>query len=203
VKILSVSDFMDPMFSQVGGDNPFAGVELILSCGDLPPEYLNSLAAAFQAPLYYVRGNHDHRLGPAVAGAGSGIHAQLVHHRGLSILGLDGSRWYNGGPHQYTEGQMRAFIRRLRPLLRREGTLDIVVTHAAPRYIGDADDRCHRGFRSFRSLIQRYRPRYFLHGHVHRRFDQAAERVTTIGSTRVINTSGFYLFEVGGDSQSA
>jgi len=200
MKILAVSDFMDPLFSTLDRGSPFDGVELILSCGDLPPEYLRSLAEAFRVPLYYVRGNHDRRLGIAVPGGGSCIHAQVVRHRGLAILGLEGSRWYNGGPHQYSEAQMRGFFRQVRPVLRplrrRGDRLDIVLAHAAPRHAGDAEDPCHRGFQTFRTMIDRYRPRYFIHGHIHRRFGDPAQRVITVGDTRVINASGYHLLEV-------
>ncbi|MBN1837305.1 MAG: metallophosphoesterase family protein [Spirochaetales bacterium] len=196
MKILAVSDFMVPMFSSLEPPSRFQGVELILSCGDLPPEYLSSLAGAFQAPLYYVRGNHDRRTGISLPGGGSCIHAQVVRYRGLSILGLEGSRWYNGGPHQYTERQMRGFLRRARSELPRRERLDIVVAHAPPRDVGDAEDPCHQGFQSFRRLIERSRPRYFLHGHIHRRFGEAAERIIRIGDTEVINASGYHLLEV-------
>ena len=188
------------MFSELGRGSPFSGVELILSCGDLPPEHLRLLAEAFGVPLYYVRGNHDRRLGLTVAGDGSSVHAQLVQFRGVSVLGLEGSAWYNGGPYQYTESQMRGFIRRVRPALRRNGRLDVVVAHAAPRDLGDAPDPCHRGFRAFRKLIERYRPRYFLHGHVHRRFDDPSERVLRYGDTQVVNCSGFHLLELEEDA---
>jgi Icc-related predicted phosphoesterase len=90
---------------------------------------------------------------------------------------------------------MREIARFLRPRLRRRGPLDIVVTHAPPRRVHDSEDPCHRGFQVYRRLIDRYQPKYFLHGHIHRRFDDPWERITRIGRTQVINCSGYYLFE--------
>ena len=34
-------------------------IDLIISCGDLPPEYLTFFATLCHAPLLYVKGNHD------------------------------------------------------------------------------------------------------------------------------------------------
>ena len=33
--------------------------------------------------------------------------------------------------------------------------MDIIITHAPPRHIHDAEDQCHRGFESFQHLIDR------------------------------------------------
>ena len=35
------------------------GIDLIISCGDLAPQYLSFLATFTHAPVYYVHGNHD------------------------------------------------------------------------------------------------------------------------------------------------
>ena len=197
MKILAVSDFIEPLSSDLLRGNIFSDVQLIISCGDLPPDYLSALSRAFAAPLYYVKGNHDLRYESSPPKNGFDIHAQLVPFGDLTILGLEGSHWYNGRPLQYTEAQMRQIVRFLRPRLRRSKHLDMVVAHAPPRCIHDTDDPCHRGFQVFRRLINRYQPKYFLHGHIHRRFDEPEQRITRIGRTRVINCSGCYLFEYG------
>jgi Icc-related predicted phosphoesterase len=195
MKILAVSDFIEPLASDLLKGNIFSEVQLIVSCGDLPPDYLSALSKAFAAPLYYIRGNHDIRYESSPPKNCYDIHAQVVSFGGLSILGLEGSHWYNGRPLQYSETEMRRTVRFLRPRLRRQGILDMVVTHAPPRHIHDSDDMCHRGFQVFRRLIDRYQPKYFLHGHIHRRFDDPEQRITRIGPTRVVNCSGYYLFE--------
>ncbi len=195
MKILAVSDFIEPLSSDLLRGNILSDVQLIISCGDLPPDYLSTLSRAFAAPLYYVRGNHDLRYESRPPKNCFDIHAQLVPFEDVTILGLEGSHWYNGRPLQYTEAQMRQIVRFLRPRLHRSKHLDMVVAHAPPRYIHDTDDPCHRGFQVFRRLINRYQPKYFLHGHIHRRFDDPEQRITRIGRTRVINCSGCYLFE--------
>lgn len=196
MKILSVSDYVEPSLYDQFDPERFQGVDLILSCGDLPPEYLSYLNSAFHAPLYYVRGNHDIRYESKLPDGCIDLDARLIQFQGLGILGLAGSRWYNGGPQQHTEGQMRKTIRGLRLKLWWNGGPDIIISHAPPRHIHDAEDLCHRGFRSFRWLIDHYSPAYFLHGHIHRDFSDPSQRITTVNQTRVVNSYGYTLFDI-------
>lgn len=196
MKILIVSDYVEPTLSDRNAAERISEVELVVSCGDLPPEYLSFLRGAFNVPLYYVRGNHDIRYRSAPPEGCENIHGRLVRFGGLRFLGLEGSRWYNGGPYQYTELQMKRTIRRLRPLMWWHRGVDVVVTHAPPRYIRDAEDPCHRGFKSFRWLIEKYSPRYFIHGHIHENFPDPAERILAFEKTRVINGCGHHLLEI-------
>jgi len=193
---LTVSDRVEPLLYENFDATRFPDIDLILSCGDLPPEYLTFLAVSFNVPLFYVRGNHDIRYtATPVLGCGN-LDGQLVRYRGVNILGLEGSRWYNGGPIQYTESRMRKKISSLWFKIWWSKGIDIVITHAPPRQIHDAEDLCHRGFKSFRKLIDRYQPGYFIHGHIHTHFDNPEQRVTKIQKTRVINTYGYHLIEV-------
>jgi Icc-related predicted phosphoesterase/DNA-binding Lrp family transcriptional regulator len=196
IKILSVSDVVEPMLDRGTDCEAFADIDIIVSCGDLPPEYLSRLVHFYRAPLYYVKGNHDIRFKDKQPAGGEDLHGRLVNVRGLNILGLEGSHWYNGGPYQYTEAQMRSIVGRLRPKIWWRGGIDIVVTHAPPRHIHDAQDPCHTGFECFRRLIEKYQPAYFIHGHIHQRFSDDLERITRSDATRVVNTYGHYLFEI-------
>lgn len=199
MKILTVSDQVDPALYDNFKIDRFPGVNLILSCGDLPPEYLSFLVTSFNVPLYYVRGNHDIRHDGYQPGGCTDLDGKIEVYRGLRILGLEGSHWYNGQPHQYTEHQMRKKIRRVRTKIWRLKGLDIIITHAPPRHIHDAEDQCHRGFESFRDLIDRYSPRYFIHGHMHFNYTEDARRMTFVNSTEVINSYGYYVFEISND----
>ena len=196
IKLLSVSDVVDPMLHQYAGSEPFKEIDVIISCGDLPPEYLSRLGHVFNSPLFYVGGNHDIRYKDKLPQGGLDLHGRLERFKGFNFLGLAGSRWYNGGPFQYTESQMRAIIRRLRPTLWWQGGIDVIVTHAPPRHVHDADDLCHRGFRSFRWLIDKYQPDFFIHGHIHRHFSDPSERVTVVDATKVVNTYGYNILEI-------
>jgi Icc-related predicted phosphoesterase len=196
IKILSVSDVVEPQLHRVAGQEPFADIRAIISCGDLPPEYLSRLVNAFGAPLFYVSGNHDIRYKKKLPEGGVNLHGRIEKVAGLHFLGLEGSHWYNGGPFQYTEAQMRAVVRRLRPKLWWRGGVDVVITHAPPLHIHDADDPCHQGFEIFRWLINKYQPQYFIHGHIHRQFSDPSERETVFEATKVVNTYGYNILEI-------
>lgn len=195
MRILSVSDKVDNQLLTTASNSLPAAPELILACGDLPPEYLTELRAHYNVPLYFVEGNHDirnHRSPPVGC---TNIHTKIVTEQGLRIMGFAGSRWYNGGINQFTERQMKKFIRSLWLQMFTSNTVNIIISHAPPRFIHDQNDPCHRGFRCFTSLIKRQRPNWFVHGHIHAFFDNPAERITTLGNTKVLNSYGFFFFE--------
>ena len=117
----------------------------------------------------------------------------------LIIMGLGGSMLYNNGDSQYSERQMQRRIARLVPRLmfnkRKYGrALDILITHAPPRGMGDGEDLCHKGFECFLSFMERYKPKYLLHGHVHLD-DINAPRVSEFMDTKVINIYKNYILE--------
>ena len=141
--------------------------DLMLSCGDLKAEYLTFLATLGRSPLLYVRGNHDDNYESRPPEGCECIEDKLVTVGGLRIVGLGGSPLYSGGRNQYTERQMEARIRKLGWKIRRAGGVDIVLTHAPARGFGDAEDFAHCGFEAFLPLLDRYQPRYLIHGHVH------------------------------------
>ena len=202
MKLLSVSDCVVSTLYDDFDAERFPKIDLILSCGDLPPEYLSYLASSFNAPLYYVRGNHDIRYDSKPPGGCIDLNARLIQFQVIKMLGLEGSHWYSGGPHQYTENEMRKIIRGLRSKIWWQKGVDIIITHAPPRYIHDAEDLCHRGFKSFRWLIDHYCPTYFIHGHIHADFSDPAERITKINKTKIVNTYGYYIFEIDPDQNS-
>lgn len=138
------------------------GIDLILSCGDLNAEYLSFLVTMGRAPVLYVHGNHDGGYDKHPPEGCTCIEDQVVCVGGLRILGLGGSPWYSGGPHQYTEREMERRIRRLRYRLYRTGGVDIVVTHAPARGYGDEDSRPHQGFAAFLPLLDKYAPQYLV-----------------------------------------
>ena len=112
------------------------------------------------------------------------------------ILGLGGSMLYNGGPHQYTERQMNWRINKLRLKLRMAGAVDIVLTHAPVRGYGDQDNLTHRGFEAFIPLMDKYRPSYLVHGHVHQRYGAMQPKVFQYKDTTIINACGKFLLDL-------
>jgi Icc-related predicted phosphoesterase len=195
MKLLVVSDIVEKKLLKA----PSAcrgNFEAIIACGDLPPEYLISLRNLYDAPLFYVLGNHDNRYKTKPPVGCTPLHRRMVNLHGLRIVGFSGSRWYNHGVNQYSEKEMARFIRNMRFLFWWRGAPDIVITHAPPRGFGDREDQPHRGFPCFVKFIHRYRPKYLLHGHIHRHFTSDTERITTLGSTTIINCFGSHVLEI-------
>lgn len=195
MRILSVSDVV--VTELVGTDSPVesGSIDLILGCGDLPPEYLARLRAKYDVPLYYILGNHDIRHDQVPPGCVN-ITGKIVSQRNFTFLGFSGSRWYNGNPNQYREREMRAQIRKLWFPLWRLKRLDVLVTHAPPRHVHDAEDRCHRGFSCYREFLKRYKPRFMIHGHIHRFFETPADRLSVVDGTKVMNSYGHHIFDI-------
>ncbi len=196
MKILAVSDEESPYLYDPNAAKKLREYDLILSCGDLKPEYLSFLVTLARCPVLYVHGNHDGCYATLPPEGCDCIEDKLVIYNGVRILGLGGCLRYRDGAHQYTEQQMRRRIRKLRLSLWRAGGVDIVVTHGPVQGVGDGQDNAHRGFQALRELLDRYHPQYLLHGHVHLSYGTDTTRVRQYGSTTVINTSERYTLEL-------
>ena len=196
MKILLLADQAEPTLWEHLDKRKLEGVELVLSCGDLPASYLSFLTCFTPAPILYIRGNHDDRYDKHPPEGCECIEDKLVTVGGLRIVGLGGSPLYSGGRNQYTERQMEARIRKLGWKIRRAGGVDIVLTHAPARGFGDAEDFAHCGFEAFLPLLDRYQPRYLIHGHVHTEYGHAIPRVLQRGGTTIINACERYTLEL-------
>ena len=196
MKLLLISDEEEKALWDYYTPGRLKGVDLILSAGDLKAEYLSFLVTMANKPLLYVPGNHDVSYETKPPEGCENIAGKLVKVNGLRILGLGGSYLYNRGPNQYTDRQMRRRIRKLWLKLKLAGGVDIVLTHAPVEGLGDLDTPAHRGFHSFRELIDHWHPRYLVHGHVHQRYAARQERVHEYGGTTIINACGRYLLEI-------
>ena len=195
MKILLVSDEEDRFLWDYYTPGRLKGIDLILSAGDLKAEYLSFLVTMANRPLLYVHGNHDGGYAQRPPEGCQCIDGKLVTVGGLRILGLGGSALYNGGPHQYTERQMRRRIHRLRLKLALAGGVDIVLTHAPVRGFGDEDNMTHRGFEAFLPLLDQYQPRYLVHGHIHQRYGANRPRCYQYNETTIVNATGRYILE--------
>ena len=196
MKILAVSDEECPALWDYYTPGRLDGIDLILACGDLKASYLSFLVTMARCPVLYVPGNHDTQYDRRPPEGCDPIDGHLVVYNGVRIMGLGGCRKYHPGPHQYTETQMRRRIRKLRfPLWRTKG-VDIVVTHAAPAGLGDAEDPAHRGFEAFRMLLDKYRPGYLVHGHVHMNYGCNVPREMDYHDTKIINAYERYIIEI-------
>jgi uncharacterized protein len=118
----------------------------------------------------------------------------------LLIAGASGSLRYNNGINQYSDREMFFRLVRMWPQLfinklKYGRYLDIFLTHAAPRHIHDLEDQCHKGFECFNWFIKKFKPEWFIHGHIHL-YDSRTERLSTSGSTKIVNAYGYYIIEI-------
>jgi Icc-related predicted phosphoesterase len=209
MKILTISDRVDEVLYSTVVRRVMGDVDLVLSCGDLPAYYLEFIVTMLGGPLFYVVGNHANEIKGLYEAqekweypkGGENVDGRVVHYKGLLIAGLDGSNRYNDNPNfQYTEREMALKMWRLAPWLAINKLLygrylDILITHAPPYGIHDRTDPCHQGFRAFLTLMNRFRPQYLIHGHVHLyRPDEMVQ--TRYRDTFVINTYGYRTLKV-------
>jgi Icc-related predicted phosphoesterase len=205
MKVLAISDEIAPQVYDSAVKNRFSDLDLVLACGDLPYYYLEYVATMLRVPVYYVKGNHDCELnrrdGHEVRPGGCvDIHDKVVEHNGLLIAGLQGCMRYKPGPYQYNQLEMRYKALRLGTRLRfkrpfRRCQLDILITHAAPLGIHDGRDLCHTGFYAFLQFMERYQPRYLLHGHSHV-YSQLQPTMSQYQHTIVVNVCPYRVLQI-------
>lgn len=207
MNILTVSDEVVPTIYHGSIRERFGNVQLVLGCGDLPPSYLEFIISMLDVPCLFVPGNHDGEPERTEYGGqhtwangAINIDGRVVQHNGLVLGGLGGSVWYNGGLHQYTQRHMRARVLALLPRIlwyrRKNGYgLDILLTHSPPAGIQDGTG-AHAGFTALRWLLDRFPPRYHIHGHIHHNYRMNAATETDTGRTIVINTTGYRVLSI-------
>ena len=195
MKIMVMSDTESKSLWDYYEPGKLSGFDLIISCGDLDPHYLSFIETFSNVPLLYVHGNHDEKYEKTPPEGCECIEDRIYIHNGVRILGLGGSMRYRQGLHQYTEKDMERRIRKLWLKLIRTGGFDILVTHAPAKDHHDGKDLCHQGFAAFRTLIDQYHPKYFIHGHMHMDYGEKAPRISQLGETTVINAFKTYSFD--------
>jgi Icc-related predicted phosphoesterase len=209
IPILAVTDEADPRIYSGTLREPMGHVAFVVSCGDLPASYLEFIADAINRPVYYVLGNHAEELTRRCAGkvchpAGAiDIGGKVVQDpgTGLILAGFPGCpRYREADPAQYSEWEIELMAAKMTPRLQlnrlRHGrALDLLVTHAPARGINDAPDPAHRGFDALRGFLERWRPPYHLHGHVHR-YDRSRPYRQRFAETEVINVFPYRLLEL-------
>lgn len=201
LNVLAISDEVDQRIYSSSIAERMGDVSMVISCGDLPANYLEFLSSALNRPVYYVLGNHAEEL-TRVGERGMPRHPEgcvdlggkvlTDPMTGLILAGLPGSpRYSEHEPVQFTERQMRWKILKMMPRLlwnrwRHGRALDILVTHAPPRDVGDREDVAHRGFEATRWFLERFKPAYQLHGHIHL-YDRSKPFAQHFDQTEVIN----------------
>lgn len=192
-KILAISDNdILEKFTIEQLKSMFSDIDFILSAGDVSNHYLDYLFTALGKDLIYVNGNHVYGINHDISFC-KNIDGKLLEYKGLRIFGLDGSKKYSRGLHQYSEQEMTNKIMKNLFYLGL-GNLDIVLSHSPPRHIHDREDFTHQGFEIFHKVIKIFKPKLWLHGHIHlASHHQNVE--TKVEHTKVINVYGYKIIE--------
>lgn len=187
MKILVLADVESKYLWDYFEKEKLDGIDLILSCGDLKPQYLSFLASFTRAPILYVKGNHDDCYEQTPPDGCICIEDKIYVHEGIRIMGLGGSVKYNHGKNQYTQQQMTNRVKHMWLQLKLKKGVDILLTHSPAAGINDGEDYAHKGFDAFVEVLDTYKPKYFVHGHVHKNYTADFKREFVYGDTTVIN----------------
>ncbi len=195
MRILVVADEECKALWDYYREGRLAGLDLILSCGDLQASYLSFLATFAPCPVLYVHGNHDDSYQQRPPEGCICIDGKLYEHQGVRIVGLGGSMRYKMGINQYTDIQMACRAAGLLPHIWMKKGFDILLTHAPGAEMVECTDLAHQGFWAFNRLLDKYQPALFLHGHTHMNYGRGIQRERMYGKTRVINGYERYVVE--------
>ena len=199
MRVLAVADEEDDVLtSRLAHAKPLP-YDAVISCGDLRPGYLDYVATTTNAPLFYVRGNHDTDERGYASMGGIPLDGRVVRIGTLRVGGLDGSLSYRPDVVGYAEREMAVRACRLVVRAWLAGGLDVLVTHAPPRGYGDLEDLPHRGFACFNWLLMVLRPCLMLHGHVHRSYGMVAREHAHPSGTRIVNAFRWWEADVTAD----
>lgn len=196
MKILVLADQKSKYLYDFYEPDKLKDIDLIISCGDLSPNYLSFFVTLCNVPLLYVRGNHDDKYEKTPPEGCICIEDEVFVYEGIRILGLGGSMEYiPGASNQYSERRMRKRVRKLRYKLWRHRGFDILVAHAPAYQVNDLEDLPHRGFKVFRTLLEKYEPKFFFHGHVHANYSRKFKRHDNFGKTTIVNGFEYCIVE--------
>ena len=107
MKILVIADEEEKSLWDYWTKDKTKDVDFILSAGDLKAEYLSFLVTMVNRPVFYICGNHDGNYEVKPPEGCDCIDDKIITYNGIRILGLGGSMYYSGGPHQFTEEKIR------------------------------------------------------------------------------------------------
>lgn len=196
MKILAIADVEQSWLTTGFDPERLRGVNMIISCGDLPARYLEHVVTMANLPLLYVPGNHDTAYRAHAPEGCDSIDGRIREVAGVRIMGFGGSMRYNERVYGFTEQEMRRRVMRLAFQAKLTGGVDIVVTHAPPYGYGDMDDYPHTGFDAFNTAIEILRPAYLVHGHIHMEYGRIDRVIEHPAGTRIVNACGSYMFDL-------
>ncbi len=196
MRILALADIESRYLWDFFEKTKLEGYDLILAAGDLAPQYLEFIATYSKVPILYVHGNHDGCYDDTPPGGCICVDDDIYEYNGVRIMGLGGSMCYNFSGYQYTEKQMRRRLLKMQFKLWKHKGVDILLTHSPARGLNDGTDLPHMGFECFNTILDKYEPKLFVHGHVHKNYGRDFKREDTYKNTTIINAFERYDIEM-------
>jgi Calcineurin-like phosphoesterase len=177
LRIYAIADIHSPDSFRMAQLSPDA-FDLVLTLGDIDEDTLDYIGCQTRGiPWLGVPGNHD----PAQEIGFESLHARTVAFRGLRLGGCGGGpRYKDNCPNHYTERQIAKFLRKM-------PAVDLFISHAPPPSAAlnggmvAATDYIHRGFDAFDVYLQAAHPRFWLHGHLSRRYTCMVDDTKVMG----------------------
>ena len=130
MKILVLADVESKYLWDYFEKEKLEGIDLILSAGDLKPQYLSFLASFSKVPVLYVHGNHDDCYDIQPPDGCIDIENKIYVYKGVRIMGLGGSIRYKKGKNQYTQKEMNHRINKMWLSIKKNKGFDILLTHS-------------------------------------------------------------------------
>lgn len=198
MKILLISDEEVKSFWEYYRPGIFKEYELIISCGDLSAKYLEFIVTMASCPVLYVPGNHDKGYIQRPPAGCDCIDGKIYTYNGVRILGIGGSMRYRPDhPYLFSEDEMTKRIRKLKKTIMKHSGFDILITHSPAKGYGDLEDLPHQGYDCFSTLLECCKPKFMLHGHIHRNYGQNTEEreLTHPSGTKLINCFEKYVLD--------
>lgn len=151
--------------------------EIIILLGDLSYEWIRELKN-INVPIIGINGNHDFDssmnsdgLNPVEKIGGTRLHLNTFTHKGVRFAGFscDLSYVFAENNVSYWKGEDASILRENLKKIEMLGEADVFLTHMpsmgtldTPHILG------RRGLKAFRDYIDRVRPKYHFHGHMHK-----------------------------------
>ena len=180
LRIYAIADIHSPDSFQMCQLSP-ESYDLVVTLGDIDEGTLDYIAFMTHGiPLLGVLGNHDPRQHVVF----ESLHARSIAFRGVRLGGCGGGpRYKKDCPNHYTERQVSKFLRKM-------PAVDLFISHAPPPSAAleggriSPSDYIHRGFEAFDKYLHSAHPRFWLHGHLGRRYS------CTVDGTKVMGICG-------------
>ena len=171
MKILVISDKESEMLTKFYHQNNLDEVDFILSVGDLPHAYLESVKTNLNKPLLYINGNHD--LYKTKLFDKNFIEWKCAEICGVKIVGIGCKKREE---KMLTEAEMSEKLNKLYKKLKNK-KIDIVISHYPAAGIGDGDDATHKGYQSIKEFVEKIKPTYFVYGHNHLNYNRTSRMI--------------------------